>query len=173
MVTEDHGPSQHLGGKAHVLEWYSRKQKRVTRSTYSAELNALTDSIELGKIVQYAYCELVLKPRPTPKELLQLCDEGKLPVPLEACIDAKSVFDSLVAEETRMPTESSLILVLLQLKEMLVLGVLRALYWIATEDMGADGLNKGAVSRAATINIPTKGFWAPEKAYERHSERRK
>ena len=40
------------GGKCCVVDFGARKQKRVCRSTFSAELNALSDAIEHGKMVQ-------------------------------------------------------------------------------------------------------------------------
>ena len=39
------------GGCFHVLDWYSRKQTRVNRSTFGAELNALLESVDLGLVL--------------------------------------------------------------------------------------------------------------------------
>jgi Reverse transcriptase (RNA-dependent DNA polymerase) len=170
LLCEDGGG---LGGNCHCIEWYSRKQKRVTRSTFAAELNALVDSVEIGRVIQVAVCEIALQQHMKAAQLLELSNNGNFPIPLDAVVDAKSVFDALVAEETKMPTESSLILILLQCKELLVLKILRKLYWSATEDMAADGLNKGAVSRAACINVPSLGQWTPLKEYAEHTEKAK
>ena len=156
-------------GVFNVLEWYSRKQRRVTRSTFAAELQALIDSLEIGRVIVYTVSELLM-PRATPSQLAKAGDFGKLPVALEACVDAKSVFDALKASETKIPSESSLILVLLQVKEFLRHHVLRTLFWIATQDMGSDGLNKGAVSRAALLSIPLLGEWIFLHACEKHQE---
>ena len=47
------------GGIFHVIEHYSRKQKRVVRSTFAAELHALIDAIEHGKLIMFALTEIL------------------------------------------------------------------------------------------------------------------
>ena len=72
--------------------------------------------------------------------------------------------------ETRAPTEVSLIMVLLGLKEILRSGCLSALWWISTEDMLADGLNKGCVSRRALLAAASLGEWILHHALAVHRE---
>lgn len=70
---------------------------------------------------------------------MKLEGSGGLSLSIEAVIDAKSVFDSLVSQETKIPLESSLIMPLLQLKECLKTHTLKRLWWCDTTDMVADG----------------------------------
>eukprot|EP00971_Amphidinium_carterae_P056437 1114969-Amphidinium_carterae.1 len=60
--------------------------------------------------------------------------------------------------DVSVPTEASLILVLLQLRELLMAGALTALWWINTETMVADGMNKGTVKRDALLALGA-GQW--------------
>lgn len=94
-----------------------------------------------------------------------------MPIKLEACIDCKSILDSLVPPDTRIPTEQSLILLLLQVKELLVSGRLSKLWWIDTADMLADGLNKGLVSRQALTVAAFSGTWVLKHAAISHQEK--
>ena len=159
------------GGLLHVLEWYSRKQRRVTRSTYSAELNALADAVDFGKLMAMTLSE-VLRPFPNAPDLTPLEEQGKFLVPLEACVDARSVYDSLKMDELKAPTEVSLIMMLSALKEALLSHGLHKLWWISTQDMVADGLNKGACSREALIALGTTGQWKLMHACLEHTEHR-
>ena len=47
-----------LGGDVHVLDFECKKQKRVTRSTYGAELHGLADSMEASRLIACALTEL-------------------------------------------------------------------------------------------------------------------
>ena len=145
-------------GGLHVLEFYSRKQRRVTRSTFSAELNGLSDGFEFGRMIAQTVAEIVSYV-PKASELTRMEESGKLPVPIVCVVDARSVFDSLVQEEIRPPSEVSLIMMLCGIKESMRSGSLRRLFWVDTKDMVADGLNKGAVSREALLTLGETGVW--------------
>jgi hypothetical protein len=80
-------------------------------------------------------------------------------LPIHAAVDCKSLFDSLSASELRLPSESSLILILAGLKEQLLAHNLKTLWWINTESMLSDGLNKGVISRLALRNFANTGRW--------------
>ena len=111
---ENHG--DHPGGRVHQLEWYSKRQRRITRSTFGAELNALGDGHEQAKVIGFAFCELMSRTVLTARDLCLMDDNGTWPIQLHAAIDCRSVFDSLANEEPKKPTESSLIMLLLQIK---------------------------------------------------------
>ena len=145
-------------GLFHVLEFYARKQRRVTRSTFSAELNGLSDSYEFGKLISQTLAE-ILSPLPNAKELVRLEETGRLPLPLHCCIDARSVFDALVVEELKPPSEASLIMMLSGIKEGMRCHTLQRLFWVDTKDMLADGLNKGSVSRQELLEFGHSGEW--------------
>ena len=146
------------GGVMLFIEWGSKKQKRVCRSTYAAELNGLVDSYESGKVITAAATELHV-PNLRPQAMIRLEESGKFVWPIECTIDAKSVFDSLANAEITPPTESALVFVLLVLKEALQCHTMRTLWWCDTRDMLSDGLNKGAVSRACLIKSANEGLW--------------
>eukprot|EP00971_Amphidinium_carterae_P351893 6492325-Amphidinium_carterae.1 len=153
------------GGVFHVLEFYSRKQKRVTRSTFAAELHALADAIEMGRLIRSAILEVTHGAENAfALSSLEGCSSSPW---LEACVDAKSVYTALAAMDVSVPTEASLILVLLQLRELLMSGSLTALWWINTETMVADGMNKGTVKRDALLALGA-GRWTAFGDMERY-----
>ncbi len=59
----------------------------------------------------------------------------------------------------KQPTESSLLTLLLQLKQELSSRSLSKLWWVSTTDMLADALNKGMVSRSAVLRACMQGLW--------------
>jgi len=151
--------STHPGGALHVIEFYARKQRRVTRSTYSAELNAMSDAIETGKLISMCLSELMVQ-MPLARQLIEHEEAGTLPMPMECAIDARSVYDSLIQDEIRPPTENSLVMMLCQIKELMLTHSLRKIWWIDTRDMIADGLNKGACSREGLLALSNNGTWS-------------
>ena len=155
-LTEHHSESP--GGRLHVLEHYSRKQKRVCRSTFSAEINALVDSLESGKTIMFLVTEMRLGCA-TPTELQQREELGRWPIPLECCIDAKSVFAATSVAESKSPLEESLVTLVLIIREALQCERISKLWWIDTRDMLADALTKGSCPRLALLNIAKTGEW--------------
>jgi hypothetical protein len=155
-LCEDH--DAHPGGRLQIMEYSSRRQRRIVRSTFGAELNSLGDSLEFGKLLAYTMAELHC-PSLDLNGLRLLDLNGNFPVKVHAAIDCKSIYDSLRVADVRMPTEAALILLLLQLKEMLKIGSLSALWWIDTRDMLSDGLNKGLVSRKQLLEVSAQGVW--------------
>jgi Reverse transcriptase (RNA-dependent DNA polymerase) len=149
----------HPGGQVQVLEFYSRRQRRVTRSTFGAELHGLADSTEIAKLICFALSEILLPVTIKPADLVRREETGGLALDMEAVIDCKSVFDALANPDTQTPSESSLIMILCQLKELLTVGTLRKLWWVDTVDMAADGLNKGAVGRNGLLSLGITGLW--------------
>ena len=169
MVCED--ADSHPGGNCHILEWYARKQRRVTRSTFSAELNAASDAYEFAKLIAMTLAECI-RPYPSIQSLVALEENGDFPVPIHLIVDARSVFDALKASEIKAPSEISLIMFLCQLKEALLCHALSRLWWCDTHDMVADGLNKGAVSRQALLDLVNTGSWNLNKPAVSHTESR-
>ena len=76
-------------------------------------------------------------------------EEGKNVIELDCLIDARSVFDSVSAEEVKTPNGKVMLLHALKLREHLDRKQLNRLVWIDTRDMLADGLSKGSISRDA------------------------
>ena len=109
--------------------------------------------------MSYAYAEIAHPGQLTAAQLFLMSENGSWPFEIHAAVDCRSVFDSLACEEPRHPTESSLIMLMLQLKQDLASGCLSKLWWTSTTDMLADALNKGAVSRSAILRACLQGAW--------------
>ena len=136
-------------GLCHMIEFVCRRQRRVVRSTYSAELNGLIDSIETAILVQILFHQIWHGCDQSVAMMAQLQEEGKLEPAIKGAVDAKAVFDSIRASDVCEPAESSLKLHLLAVRDKLLQGILRQLFWVDTRDMLADGLTKGSVNRSA------------------------
>ena len=156
---------QDPGGRLHIIEHYSRKQKRVVRSTFAAEIHALVDSIEHCKLLMYALCEIYFGPQ-KPEELIKIEELGRWPIPLEAVVDAYAVFSTAVKDESKNPSEETLVTLVMVLREMLKSGRLNKIWWVHTEDMIADGLNKGSIPREPLLAIAYSGTWQLLKSCE-------
>ena len=94
-----------------IIDFFSRKQRRIVRS----ELNAAADGIEVGCLVAYTLAEIVI-PGCTAQSLIHMDEAGSLPFCLQLITDCRSLFDSLRCEDTAIPTEQSLIMLLLQIE---------------------------------------------------------
>jgi hypothetical protein len=103
--------------------------------------------------------------------LQKLEDTASLPLAMEVCTDCRSVFDSLSAQDLKTPSESSLVLILHVLKELLCSHVIGKITWIDTRDMLSDGLTKGAVSRLALMQMSNTGVWQLQHAVMSHVEK--
>jgi hypothetical protein len=112
----------------------------------------------------------LIHPLPQARALIQLEESGSLPVPVDLVIDARSVYDALIAPEIRPPSEISLIMMLCQLKEAMLSRGLRTLFWCDTHDMCADGLNKGSCSREGLLVLACGGEWVLKHATMSHTE---
>ena len=166
-LAEDRGADP--GGICNVVDFFARRQRRVVRSTFGAETHSLADGVEVGKLIACTLAE-ILVPNSTAGSLMRLEETGLLPICLQAITDCRSLFDALKAEETQVPSESSLIMILLQLKELLRTGTLSSLVWCDTRDMVADALNKGSIARQAIMTFSREGVWELQHAVSIHKE---
>ncbi len=141
-----------------VLDWASRRQKRVVRSTFAAELHSMLDAAEHSKLIGLAYHE-VYNPGMNASQLAIALEEGKLMLSIDIFTDCRSIYDALAASDLRIPTEAGLYPLLLIILHLLRIGLVSKLYWVDTRDMLADGLNKGAVARAALLFTPASSQW--------------
>ena len=101
----------------------------------------------------------LLQPGITVTQMRTMETRGELPIAIEACIDCRSIYDALKVPDIKLPTEQSLVLILLQIKELMTLNVIKYITWINTFDMLSDGLNKGLVSRSALLLVSSLGVW--------------
>ena len=143
--------------KVHLLDWLVRRLKRVVRSTFAAELNALIDTIETLLLLQLAMHQVLKGTYDTEQSLLDKMEHGQLHPPIDLMVDAKSVTDAVSAQDVCTPQECSLKLHLIAIRDRLQRGLLRSVSWTDTRDMIADALTKGAVERE-TIQRAMKGL---------------
>ena len=140
--------SQATSVPCHLVDFASKQQRHVTRSTFSSELFAATDATDQGLLNTVILHELengVLSPQAA-RQII----EGTLPcsVKLGLAMDARSVTSATIAPNVKIPAEPSLLLHVLWLRGLLKSKRLDALYWTDTRTMTADGMTKGAVDRA-------------------------
>ena len=167
LLEEGRGP---VGGVLHVLEFFSRKQKRVTRSTFGAELHNMSECSELGMLLSGCVHEVYMGAQPAIK-LAQLEDSGSFSVSVHLFLDAESVFQAVKASEISVPTEANLLYPLKALREHLDAGRIRSIHWKDTRDMLCDGLTKGSISRKALLLSFATGKWLllhPSKTWSSH-----
>ena len=81
------------------------------------------------------------------EQLMEKLEQGALSPPIEACIDARSVFDAIAASDITTPQEASLKLHLVSIRNRLEKGTLKRLWCVDTRDMVADALTKGGIDR--------------------------
>ena len=89
---------------------------------------------------------------------------------IDACIDSRSAFDARESQEIRLPSEASWFMLLHHVKAQLVTRTVRSLSWVDTNDMVADGLNKGVVSRKAILRLCAEGEWLVTHPAIKHSK---
>ena len=146
------------GGGAHFLEAVPRRHKRVNCLTLAAETNGLADALEPGKVLAMQYTEII-KVVCHASELAPMANNGELAIPVEAVVDAMSVFTNIVAADIKLPLEESLVAIVMAIREQFSVGHLKALWWCQTGDMLADALTKGAVHREPSLKALSSGEW--------------
>ncbi len=132
----------------HLLDYVARSQRRVTRATFTAELQGGCDTVDKGLLLL-----TILDESNTGKISAQSAmarrEAGGFAVPGVLYLDALSVYASVTATFIKTPADNGVLVHCLYLRELLNNSVLFALVWQDTRDMLADGLTKGAVERTA------------------------
>ena len=132
----------------HFLEWVARQQRRVTRATFTSELQGGCDTVDKGFLVLQCLDEMITG-RISAKEALERREHGGWAVPAALYLDAQSVTAAVTATFVKVPADNGVLVHCLYLRELLDHNVRHALIWQDTRDMIADGLTKGAVERDA------------------------
>ena len=99
----DSVPSGHF----HVWEYFSRKQAKVNRGTFSAELNNAIESTEYGMLLNGFMMEWLCGAQTAVS--LHSAVDGPCGLDLHLVLDAHSVFAAVTAQEISTPTERQLI----------------------------------------------------------------
>ena len=129
-----------------MIEYMSKALRHVTRSTFSSELLAACDTIDLGLLIVSLLHELK-SGTSSMADMRKMREEGGYSVPMCLSIDAQSVYAAITALFIKAPAEKGLLSHIQYIRELLDIGVIDALMWIDTRDMHSDGLTKGAVDR--------------------------
>ena len=132
----------------HLLDYVSRQQRRVTRATFTSELQGGCDTIDRGFLLLQTLDEMQTG-RISAAEALSRREDGGFAVPAALYLDALSVFAAITATFIKTPADNGVLVHCLYIRELLDHDVLKALIWQDTRDMLADGLTKGAVDRKA------------------------
>lgn len=147
-------------GKMQVqpLEHVCTKQNHVCRSTYAAELHSALDLLGLGMLINQTLTEVLTGVAGAAK-LLTSFQNGDAALKMDLYIDAKSVFDSIAAAQTKTPADKIFLLHVLAIRDHLKLKQLNSISWIDTRDMIADALNKGKIDRGPLQQFYEYGIW--------------
>ena len=132
---------------ANLIDFTVRRQRRVVRSTFSAELNGVVDSVEQLLLLQVTLHQIYMGTSQTPEQMVDMLENGQLYPPLDVSVDARAVYDAVSATDTCEPAGSSLKLHLLSVRNRMESGIIRRLHWVDTRDMLADGLTKGGIDK--------------------------
>ena len=119
----------------------------------------MADAIENGKLLNLALTEIAY-PRWNMTQLSTALEQGKLLLMLDVYTDCRSIFDAMLPEELKLPTEAGLFALLLIVRELMTSGLIDRMFWIDARDMLADGLNKGSIARAPLLEVPASGVWS-------------
>ena len=159
LLTPDVPGSVISQGSVHLLDFIVRKLRRVVRSTFAAELNALVDALETIILMQLMFHQIFCGTDEGPDELLGKLENGLLYPAIELVVDAQSVYDALTASDVCNPQELSLKVHLIAIRDKLAKGTLRTLSWSDTRDMLADALTKGGIDRTNIMRTMEQGHF--------------
>jgi len=160
-----------IGGMTNAVEWISKRQSHVCRSTYAAEMHSLLDTAATGHVIRLAIFE-ILHGAQSASTSLEMIEEIYNAVPLDVAIDAKSLYDGST-NFNNIPNEKALILHQLAIREKLQSREYRALYWLDTRDCVSDGLNKGSVDRSELRELSESGKFNVRHEFRRFEAPRK
>lgn len=158
LLVEIHCDGQ-LGGRCHLIGFGSKRSTRVARSTFAAELLAATHVLEKGELVLWFLSEIWSGASGGPRELM---DRSPI-VGMDSVIDARGLFDCLVAQDLGKLTDKSTVLYVMAYRDAIKRRVLEALYWVPSEAMLADDLTKSMESGSGLWEVFYKySAWLPQ-----------
>ena len=152
------GLSSANGDEFNAIDFWSRKQTRVCRSTFAAETHNLSEAAEEGMLLA-GFWEEVFWGKQSAAVLTSKLESGQFRVQIWLYADAMSVFAAIAAQATKCPTEQQMLYEILALRGHLLAGRVALLLWIDTRDMLADALTKGKIARTALIEALATARW--------------
>ena len=107
----------------HLLDFASKQQRHVTRSTFSSELFAATDAIDVGLLHKLAIHELSegVLTADLARDIIEGTKQGATTLAL--AVDARSVTAAVIAAHTKIPAEPSLLLHVCWVRQLLQRGL--------------------------------------------------
>jgi len=144
-------------GPIAIIEYLSKKQSLITRSTYASELRNAIDAA-LDAIMISTFFHEVRHGRTDVALLRTIMEAGQFDLPLTLFVDNMSLFQSVTGTEV-VCKDAAMKLHALYLRQMLDRGMVTTLTWIDTRDMLADALTKGKISRDALMDACNNGRW--------------
>ena len=148
-----------------ILEFVSKKQSKVCRSTFAAELHSALDLSGLALTINSVMTEVLQGPCSATK-LLEKQESMSHALQVSLVIDALSVYTSAAGEETTC-TDQTMLLHMLSLRQLLRTSIQR-LVWCDTRYLVCDGLNKGVVDRQPLRLLAEQGLWKIDAEMKQH-----
>ena len=144
---------------AHVLCAISRNINRVTKSTLSTEGVAHCAGLEEAIRVAGWYAEL-LGPIGTTMQEITLTESGGALIPIDACTDARPLYDVITSAVDPSPADTGAILWFRWIREVYQKSLVRRAIWKGTDDMLADVLTKSGVDSSRLRSAMADGeYW--------------
>ena len=149
-----------------LIDYVNKQQRRVTRSTFVAELLSGCDAVDRGILLSQMLQEICTG-NISVSAARQLREYGGYAVPMALYVDAQSVFVSITSTVIKVPADNGVLSHIQYIREFLDTKVLQWIFWVDTRDMCADGLTKGSIQRDAlhdlmsgklTLERGTKGW---------------
>jgi hypothetical protein len=165
----EYGPeNSEIGGIMHTFITTSKKQTRVVRNTFAAELGAMCDSVSTAIIVAGIWHEIDTGIS-SAAALASLAETQGFSRKIIVFTDSESVFKAVTAIEVKLPLERHLAYSVMKVREWLDRGVLQEIIWIDTRDMVCDSLTKGSIDRTDLMRTLNEGVWRPKHPFKRWS----
>jgi len=156
------------GGRMHVLDYYSKKQSRVNRSTFSAELNNLLEASEFAMLIASAVHES-MRGVDSIRNLVRQVDVGDLAIDIHLVGDAHAVWSAIANRTDKPPNEKQLLLTLKAMRSYIETGQICAIHRCDTRDMVVDCMTKGSISREPLLKACASGEWSMKVTEQVHT----
>ena len=162
-----------VGGYVHILEFASRRSRRVAKSTWSAELHSFVVGTERLERLHSWLREIYQGPNSS-RGLDRLHQEETVFLDCYGLVDCRGLWESLTAPVVGSLLDSSMQVYVLAAREAFEMGPLNCIGWIPTQDMLSDALTKHMEDHLWE-RVYSTGRWYPSEAVlcTRDGEKRK
>jgi hypothetical protein len=152
-----------LGGRLHVIEFASRKSRRVAKSTWSAELHAFVVAVERLERIHGWISEIFLGPTKE-RGIARLNVEAEPFCDCYGIVDCRGLFDSLTSPTMGSLLDVSMQVYVLAAREAFANGPLSHIAWVPTTEMLSDSLTKAFTECPLWNRLYQTGEWVPKEA---------